>query len=161
MVVEKKSKCHHLLSVWTESDVTHMRTQSYSLDLQVKQAIPLCAEHTRMCMHVYICINLCAFVHICVCVCVCVRERSWQDIEWGAGKGPCSIVMGLGDFGFHCETENHGLRERGDQLSSAAYPRQQISLHQLFRFIFFSAQDNMDIRYGMEGRWRHRQETLS
>lgn len=46
-------------------------------------------------------------------------------------------MVGMGEFGFYCETENHGLRERGDRLPSAAYPRQQISLHRLFRFVFF------------------------
>ncbi len=117
-MVGKKTKCHHLLSVGTESDVTHMRTQSYSIDVKVRQNIPLCTEHTGMCSHVYICINLCH--SMCASVCedgMEVGVESNKELE----KSLVVLWWACGEFGFHCEMENHRLRER-----AISFPLQSI-----------------------------------
>ncbi len=129
---EKKSKCHHLLSVWTESDVTHMRTQSYSIELKAKQTIPLCTEHTGMCMHVYICINLC--LNVCVCVCIWGGGVSNKELE----KGLVVLWWAWGEFGFHCEIENHRLRKRVIGFPPQCIPANRSAYTRFFFSFFFS-----------------------
>lgn len=123
------------------------------------------ADHTfvlKTHWHVYTCIHLHKSVYVCVCVCL-----------WGGGGGgcpirgwkrPCSIVVGLEGIWVSLWNRESQTEEEGDRLSSAAYPCQHFSLHQLFSFSSRYHRctvwkEGRDREKTGRGRQRHRENT--
>lgn len=115
---KKKPKCHHLLSVWTEYNVTYAHTVTSNWTEQKPQA----------------CVRMCTCVRVC-------KVRGWGGRggypinSWTKALQCCCGFPGGGIWVSSWNRESQSEAE-DDQLFSAAYPCQQISLHQPFLLLF-------------------------